>query len=70
MLMLGNLFELAERRLIEKGKPYTGMNVLDDAIKIRKWLDKHQNTVSLRAINKQAWYREKYRRYYQKKENI
>lgn len=36
-----NLFELAELKLITENKIYTLDDVIDYAIKIREWLDKH-----------------------------
>lgn len=37
-----NLFELAELQLIKEGKEVRPRNVLEYAIKIRKWLDRHK----------------------------
>jgi hypothetical protein len=43
MIKTGNLFELAEKELQREGKDYTLSDVIDYAIKIRKWLDKKGN---------------------------
>jgi len=45
MLQTGNLFELAEKQLQKERKHYTVTDVIDYAIKIRKWLDKHSGSV-------------------------
>lgn len=47
MLKIGNLFELAEKQLInEKQKRkrlnYTLLDIINYAIKLRKWLDKNE----------------------------
>lgn len=37
-----NIFELAELQVIKEGKEVSQGLILDRAIKIRKWLDKHR----------------------------
>ena len=38
-----NLFNLAEDQLIKEGKVPTELSIIEYAIKIRAWLDKHEN---------------------------
>jgi hypothetical protein len=45
MTNTGNLFTLAERQLQKEGENYTISDVIDYAVKIRKWLDKHVGEV-------------------------
>ena len=45
MTNTGNLFTLAEKQLQKEGENYTILNVIDCAVKIRKWLDKHSGAV-------------------------
>jgi len=40
--MRGNLFELAELQLIRENKRPSSKLILNYAIKIRQWLDKHR----------------------------
>jgi hypothetical protein len=44
MLKTGNLFELAEQQLQKEKKHYKMSDVIDYAVKIRKWLDKHSGS--------------------------
>ena len=41
MIKVGSLFELAEQQLQKERERYKVKDVIDYAIKIRKWLDKH-----------------------------
>jgi tRNA G46 methylase TrmB len=43
MVKTGNLFELAERELQREGKIYTISDIIDYAVKMRKWLDEKKN---------------------------
>ena len=42
MKKTGNLFHLAEKQLIEEDKDYTMIDIINYAIKIRKWLDQDE----------------------------
>lgn len=59
MLQTGNLFTLAETQLQKEEKQYTISDVIDYAVKIRKWLDKHSGSVygALKAIEGKKAYR-------------
>ena len=55
MRKIGNLFELAEKRLIREKRPYTLLDIIDYAIKIRKWLDVNENKIKkLTKLTKEA----------------
>ena len=41
MIKIGNLFILAEIELQKEGKNYTVLDIIDYAIKIRKWLSRN-----------------------------
>lgn len=68
MMKTGNLFEQAERLLqyeTEIGKRYTykTIDVIDYAILIRKWLDRHTGSVygiTRGLYGKKAWRRQVY----------
>jgi len=45
-----NLFKLAERQIIRESKEPSEILVLDYAIIIRKWLDKHSQVVADRIL--------------------
>lgn len=60
----GSLFELAEKELIREKKQYTPIDIINYAVKIRKWLDKYGKKGNiLKQINKQEWKREANRKY-------
>lgn len=48
--MSRNLFELAEIEILREGREPTKALILDYAIKIRKWLDKHSQVVANRIM--------------------
>jgi len=69
MLNTGNLFELATQELLNevnngKRKSFTGLDILNYAIKIRKWLDKYgkKGLNTPRIIGKIEWRRQRYLR--------
>jgi len=69
MLNTGNLFELATTQLIKeidagKRKSFTGLDILNYAIKERKWLDKYgkRGLNTPRIIGKTEWRRQRYLR--------
>ncbi len=46
-----NLFELAELQLLREGKNnFTELDLLDRAVKIRKWLDKHREITANKIL--------------------
>jgi hypothetical protein len=50
MIKTGNLFELAEKQLLLEGEKYTAIDVIEYAIKMRKWLDKSTNIKKLKKL--------------------
>ena len=69
MLKIGNLFELATQQLMKeidsgKIKTFNGLDIIDRAITIRKFIDKHNKKGSLtKAIyGQKVWRRENYLR--------
>jgi len=64
---IGNLFELAEMQLIKeilRGKriDYSMNDIIDYAVKIRKWLDKKNNLKSIIGFNRKKWRKQYYLR--------
>jgi len=64
---IGNLFELAEMQLIKeilRGKriDYSINDIIDYAVKIRKWLDKKNNLKSIIGFNRKKWRKQYYLR--------
>ena len=45
-----NIFELAERQIIREGKKLNEILLLDYAIKIRKFFDKHSQEIAERIL--------------------
>lgn len=55
----GNLFELAEIELQRERKKYTIIDVVNYAVKIRKWLDKYGKKGNItKQIDKKQWKKE------------
>jgi len=69
MVKTGNLFELAERELQREGKVYTISDIIDYAVKIRKWLDEKKNINKFLKEERRLRHNEADRRYRLKKEN-
>lgn len=41
------ILKMAEKELIAEGKEYNLLAILDYAVKIRKWIDKHPKTTEI-----------------------
>lgn len=55
---MGNLFELAELQLIKEGKViYSDLELLDRAVKIRRWLDIHRGIGDKILAGVKVWQR-------------
>ena len=69
MVKTGNLFELAEKELQREGKIYTISDIIDYAVKMRKWLDEKKNINKFLKEERRLRHNEADRRYRLKKEN-
>jgi hypothetical protein len=55
----GNLFELAEIELQRENKKYTVIDVINYAVKIRKWIDKYGKKGNImKQLDKKQWKKE------------
>jgi hypothetical protein len=68
MVKVGNMFELAEKELINEGKDYTLLDIIDYAIKIRKWVSR--NGKKLKKEEKRIKHNEANKRYKLKTKRI
>jgi hypothetical protein len=51
-----NLFELAEKQILREGKNPSDLLILDYAVKIRQWLDKHNQNIANKIMQGQKVY--------------
>lgn len=68
MVKTGNLFELAERELQREGKVYTISDIIDYAVKMRKWLDEKKNINKFLKEERRLRHNQASKRYRLKKE--
>ena len=54
-----NLFNLAEMQLRREGKEVTEINILNYSIKIRQWLNRHNNGIVKRILEGEQVYTNK-----------
>jgi len=57
-IKVGNIFEFAEKRLMQKIKKgeietYSMLDIIDKAIEVRKYLDKHKRKILIPNLNRE-----------------